>query len=149
MGKHTCTNGFAILTEGEANFHSAILRIMHELEHGDHRKVCRFPFQAQLANELKLVWFLAPTVTLCQQQYHTLRASFPAVSTRLIVGSDNVDCWKTQDIWDKVLKDQRIVVTTHAILSDALFHGFVVMQRLALLIYDEGTKYSLWDCTQL
>jgi hypothetical protein len=32
------------------------------------------------------------------------------------------------------------VVTTHAILSDALFHGFVVMQRLALLIYDEGSN---------
>jgi ERCC4-related helicase len=94
----------------------------------------------QTADQFKLVWFLAPTVTLCQQQHHTLQANFPAVCTRLIVGSDDVECWKTRDIWDDVLRDQRIVVTTHAILSDALFHGFVIMQRLALLIYDEGSN---------
>lgn len=96
----------------------------------------------QIADGVKLVWFLAPTVTLCQQQHRTLQASFPAVSTRLIVGSDNVECWKTKEIWDDVLRDQRIVVTTHAILSDALFHGFVPMPRLALLIYDEGSNIS-------
>ena len=52
------------------------------------------------------------------------------------------ECWKTKEIWDDVLRDQRIVVTTHAILSDALFHGFVPMPRLALLIYDEGSNIS-------
>jgi ERCC4-related helicase len=114
---------------------------MYELEHGDNRKVCHIRSQAlNIANRFKLVWFLAPTVTLCEQQHRKLQESFPAVYSRLIVGSDNVECWKTQDVWDDVLRDQRIVVTTHAILSDALFHGFVVMQRLALLIYDEGMK---------
>lgn len=51
---------------------------------------------------------------------------------------DNVDCWTDQSIWDEVLRDVRVVVSTHAILVDALGHGFVQISRLALLVFDEG-----------
>lgn len=51
---------------------------------------------------------------------------------------DNVDCWTDQSIWDEVLKDVRVVVSTHAVLADALGHGFVQISRLALLVFDEG-----------
>ena len=36
------------------------------------------------------------------------------------------------------MKDVQIVVSTHAVLADALSHGFVGMWKLALLIFDEG-----------
>jgi ERCC4-related helicase len=62
----------------------------------------------------------------------------PAARTRLLIGSDNVDRWSEQRIWDAALKDVQIVVSTHAVLADALSHGFVNISQLALLIFDEG-----------
>jgi len=59
---------------------------------------------------------------------------------RLLSGSDNVDKWTQQSLWDAVLHNVRIVTSTPAILLDALSHGFVQMPRIALLIFDEGTN---------
>lgn len=36
------------------------------------------------------------------------------------------------------MKGVQIVVSTHAVLADALSHGFVKIWKLALLIFDEG-----------
>jgi RecG-like helicase len=85
------------------------------------------------------VWFLAPTVALCTQQYDYLRSFLPAAGTRLLIGADNVDRWSEQRIWDAILKEIQIVVSTHAVLADALSHGFIKMSRLALIVFDEGT----------
>lgn len=49
-----------------------------------------------------------------------------------------MDRWSEQRIWDAVLDQVRIVVSTHAVLADALGHGFVKMAQLVLLIFDEG-----------
>lgn len=84
------------------------------------------------------VWFLAPTVALCEQQFNYIRTYIPAASTRLLLGSDNVDRWSEQHMWDAVLDGVRIVVSTHAVLADALGHGFVGISNLALLVFDEG-----------
>jgi len=65
-------------------------------------------------------------------------SQIPAVRTRLLLGSDNVDRWSRQSTWDAVLSGLHVVVSTHAILSDALSHGFVRMRKLALIIFDEG-----------
>ena len=85
-----------------------------------------------------LVWFLAPTVALCTQKHGVISLQLPAARTRLLIGSDNVDRWSEQRIWDAALKDVQIVVSTHAVLADALSHGFVRISKLALLIFDEG-----------
>lgn len=77
-------------------------------------------------------------MALCQQQYCILSASLPAVHIRLLIGSDNVDRWGEQRIWDILLSNFRIVVSTHAVLADALAHGFVTMDGLGLLVFDEG-----------
>ena len=84
------------------------------------------------------IWFLAPTVDLCAQQHDFISSYLPAIQTRLLVGSDGVDRWSEQRVWDAVLDDIQIVVSTHAVLADALSHGFVKMLDLALLIFDEG-----------
>jgi len=84
------------------------------------------------------IWFLAPTVALCTQQETTINAYLPALTTKLLIGSDNVDRWSEQRIWDAVLSDIQVVISTHAVLLDALTHGFVKMAHLALLIFDEG-----------
>lgn len=86
----------------------------------------------------KLVWFLAPTVVLAEQQHKYLTEQLPAYQSRLICGSDNVEHWSTIAIWNVVLRDMRIVVSTSRILLDALMHGFVRMGRIALLVFDEA-----------
>ena len=58
------------------------------------------------------------------------------------MGSDNVDRWSEQRIWDTVLENVRIVVSTHEVLADALSHGFVRIEELTLLVFDEGTSWN-------
>jgi len=61
----------------------------------------------------------------------------------LLIGSDNVDRWSDQHIWDAVLANIQVIVSTHAVLADALAHGFVKMKQLALLVFDEGKLRSI------
>ena len=39
---------------------------------------------------------------------------------------------------DAILKDVKVVVSPYQVLLDALTHGFVRMERLSLIIFDEG-----------
>ncbi|KAI4290484.1 MAG: hypothetical protein L6R35_000238 [Caloplaca aegaea] len=87
---------------------------------------------------LQLIWFLAPHVELASQQAKVIEAQIPSVQTRLLTGSDGVEYWSKQCIWDTVLNGIRIVVSTHQVLLDALIHGFVQMARLSLMVFDEA-----------
>ncbi|KAJ5600761.1 hypothetical protein N7450_001828 [Penicillium hetheringtonii] len=116
-------NIIVAMDTGSGKTHIAVMRIIAELE--------KCPSH-------KMVWFLAPTVALCFQQYEVLTNHAPKFKTRVLTGLDNVDRWTEQSVWDKVLQDVRIVVSTHAVLSDALNHGFVRMSQLALLVFDEA-----------
>ncbi|KLJ07015.1 hypothetical protein EMPG_17490 [Blastomyces silverae] len=108
---------------GSGKTQVAILRIRHELE------TCAAH---------KLVWFLAPTVALADQQHKNISQQLSAYQTRLLLGSDNVNYWSTKKIWDDILLNIRIVVSTPQVLLDAMTHGFVTMSRVALLVFDEA-----------
>ena len=41
-------------------------------------------------------------------------------------------------MWDDALRNINIVVYTHQVLLDALIHGFVRMNKIALLVFDEA-----------
>jgi RecG-like helicase len=88
------------------------------------------------------VWVLAPTAMLCTQQYDYLRSFLPAARTRLLIGAENVDRWSEQRIWDAMLEEIQIDVSTHALFADALSHTFVKMSRLALIVFDEGIYFK-------
>jgi ERCC4-related helicase len=88
------------------------------------------------------VWFLAPTVALFEQQHKYIQARLPDTSPLLLVGSSNVDYWSKQNIWDAALQNRRIVISTHAVLLDAIQHGFVRLISLALLVFDEGKNLA-------
>ncbi|KAI9675092.1 MAG: Dicer-like protein 2 [Caeruleum heppii] len=118
-------NIIVAMDTGSGKTHIAVLRIATELE--------RCPAD-------KLVWFLAPSVVLCQQQHRVLRDYLPAYQSLLLVGDDGVDHWSEQSIWDAVLRNVRIVVSTPKVLEDALTHAFVLVSRLALLIFDEAHR---------
>lgn len=66
----------------------------------------------------------------------------PNYNVLVLSGQDDVDHWTEQAVWDSVLHNVRIVLSTHQVLYDALAHAFVKMDELALLIFDEG-KHDL------
>ncbi|KAI0853755.1 hypothetical protein F5Y00DRAFT_59495 [Daldinia vernicosa] len=85
-----------------------------------------------------IVWFLTPTVALCEQQARVLRLQIPAVQIKTLVGADGVETWSDVRIWDNYLKNVRIVVSTYQVLLDAVNHAFVRMDRLSLIVFDEA-----------
>lgn len=74
------------------------------------------------------------------QQHRVISSNIPGVISRTLTGLDKVELWTDQVIWDAVLQDVRIVVSTHAVLADALSHGFVNITQIALMIFDEGKR---------
>ncbi|KAF2712143.1 hypothetical protein K504DRAFT_372348 [Pleomassaria siparia CBS 279.74] len=108
-----------------------------------HIALARTAAELETCHPNKLVWFLAPTVTLCEQQFAVFQTALPAYGSILLSGKDDVDHWTDQATWDDVLKNARIVLSTHAILLDALSHGFVKMDKLALIIFDEAHHCTL------
>ena len=116
-------NIIVAMDTGSGKTHIAILRIMEEI----HR------------SPGKLVWFLAPQVALCMQQFEVMKKHLPAVNVKILTGADNVEHWSNQKVWNAFLDGVQVVVSTHAVLADALTHGFVTMAKLALLVFDEGT----------
>jgi hypothetical protein len=80
-------------------------------------------------------------VSLAEQQFEVIRAQIPSVQSRLIRGADNVDAWSTRPgVWDAVLRNTRIVVSTYQILFDAVAHALVPLSALGLIVIDEGTQ---------
>lgn len=59
------------------------------------------------------------------------------MSMKLLTGNDHVDTWSA-DIWETILDDVRVVVSTYQVLLDALCHAFIGIDRLALIVFDEG-----------
>lgn len=110
---------------GSGKTQIAILRIQNEL--------------AQCAAD-KLVWFLTPTVALAEQQHAVISKQLPLYQSRLLLGSDNVDHWSTQEIWNRILLNIRIVVSTPQVLLDAMCHGFIKLSGLSLLVFDEAHR---------
>lgn len=65
----------------------------------------------------------------------------PAYRMQILTGQDNVDKWSEPKVWEAALDQARVVVSTHAVLCDALRHGFVPLASLALLVFDEGKHH--------
>lgn len=89
-----------------------------------------------------MIWFLAPTVSLCLQQYEYIDSQLAAVQVRFLSGADGVDRWSEQSLWDGILKNVKVVVSTYDILREALDHAFVKLESLALIVFDEGMYFS-------
>lgn len=92
-----------------------------------------------------MIWVLAPTVALCIQHNEYFKLTIPSVLIKLLVGADGVDRWTEQRQWDAILKDVGIVVSPYQILLEALTHGFVRMERLSLIVFDEGRNRAYHD----
>ncbi len=80
---------------------------------------------------------------LCLQQLAVLRSEIASVQIKSLTSLDNVDNWSDKATWDDVLDNVSIVVSTYAVLNDALCHAFLEMNLLALLVFDEGGLLSI------
>ncbi|CAO2651114.1 Nn.00g094110.m01.CDS01 [Neocucurbitaria sp. VM-36] len=127
----------------EESLKSNIIVVMDTGSGKTHIAIDRTRAELETCQPDKLVWFLAPTVTLCEQQYEVFRSYLPGYGIQLLCGKDDIDHWTKQSIWDAVLQGVRIVLSTHQVLLDALTHGFVRMSKLALLIFDEAHHCTL------
>ncbi|ESZ96850.1 RNase3 domain-containing protein [Sclerotinia borealis F-4128] len=116
-------NVIVAMDTGSGKTHVAVLRILTELER---------------MGPDKLIWVLAPTVALCIQHAEYFQANITSVLIKLLVGADGVDRWTEQRQWDAILRDVKVVVSPYQILLDALTHGFVCMERLSLIVFDEA-----------
>ncbi|PHH82823.1 hypothetical protein CDD82_4695 [Ophiocordyceps australis] len=115
-------NAIVVMDTGSGKTQVAILRIKHELEK------CKSD---------KIIWFIAPTVSLCAQQFRVIGEQVTWTNMKLLTGSENVDAWSPA-IWNLILSNVGIVVSTPQILCDALSHAYISMDRLALIIFDEA-----------
>ncbi|CAG8328122.1 unnamed protein product [Penicillium nalgiovense] len=87
---------------------------------------------------VSLVWFLCPTIALCEQQVDVLRSHLPYSRPRSFTSKNQVDHWGEKSVWDAALFGVRVAVSTHQVLLDALTHGFTRIDQFSLLVFDEG-----------
>lgn len=87
---------------------------------------------------------MTPSVTLCRQQHNAVQRAIPWTVSKLIVGEDGPERWGSLHNWEEVLKGVDLVFSTFAVLYGALCHGYVRMDQMSLLIFDEG-KASTWS----
>ena len=86
--------------------------------------------QARTAPGEELVWFLAPTAALCTQQYSVIEKQIWDVYIKRLVDADNCHTSTEPRIWNDLLRNVRVVVSTHQILCDAISHAFIRLYRL-------------------
>lgn len=66
---------------------------------------------------------------------------------KYLSGADGVDRWTDENLWNAVLQNVKVVVSTYQILLDALTHSFVKMESLALIVFDEGLLSPYFMCS--
>ncbi|PHH72273.1 hypothetical protein CDD80_4653 [Ophiocordyceps camponoti-rufipedis] len=115
-------NVIVVMDTGSGKTQVAVMRIKIELDNGSPDKI---------------IWFLAPTVSLCEQQYQVISNQIVSVRVKLLTGNDNVETW-SESTWEAALDGTRIIITTYQVLLDALSNAFVSMDQLSLIIFDEA-----------
>lgn len=121
LDKSLKQNVIVAMDTGSGKTQVAVLRIKKELE---------------ICDASKIIWFIAPTVSLCHQQHDVLKLQIPAVPMMTLAGNSNIDAWGP-DIWAILLDTVRIVISTPQVLLDALDHAYLNLGLLALLVFDE------------
>lgn len=86
----------------------------------------------------KVAWFLTPTVLLCEQQQDVIAKALP-VPVGLISGALEPNSWTDRSLWEGIVRDYRVVVSTPQVLLDAMHHGYIsIGADVGLLVFDEA-----------
>ncbi|KAH8694547.1 hypothetical protein BGZ61DRAFT_352039 [Ilyonectria robusta] len=84
----------------------------------------------------KVSFFLVDKVALCFQQFAVLNCNLEHPMTKFF--GDMTGLMKTKEFWDKQFDENMVVVCTAQILLDCLSNGFIRMNQVNLLIFDEA-----------
>ncbi|KAF7550629.1 hypothetical protein G7Z17_g5598 [Cylindrodendrum hubeiense] len=84
----------------------------------------------------KVAFFLVEKVALCFQQFAVLNCNLEHPMTKYF--GDMTGLMKTKAFWDKQFEENMVVVCTAQILLDCLSNGFIKMNQINLLIFDEA-----------
>jgi endoribonuclease Dicer len=121
-------NCIAVLPTGSGKTLISVLLLRHtldqEIQDRNDGKPGRFAFF--LVNGTMLA-FQQASVLSCNLDHKVLR----------VCGADGADNW-SKKTWERHLKDTMVVVCTAAILVDCLGHGFLRLDQISILIFDEA-----------
>ncbi|GAA5800244.1 hypothetical protein HPULCUR_005669 [Helicostylum pulchrum] len=85
--------------------------------------------------ETKLAFFLVERVPLVFQQASVIQANCDLVVEQMC-GEMDVDNW-SEKRWKQIFEESDVCVMTAQIFLDTLYHGFISLERVHLLIFDE------------
>ncbi|CAG8979867.1 hypothetical protein HYALB_00002640 [Hymenoscyphus albidus] len=122
-------NIIAVLDTGSGKTLIAVLLLRHilaqELEDRADGKVKRTSF------------FLVDSVTLVFQQHRVLKNNLNGMPMDMFCGNMGTKLWDREK-WTKILNDNMVIVCTAEVLRHCLGHGFVSMNGINLLVFDEA-----------
>lgn len=79
--------------------------------------------------------FLCNTVVLAKQQAYWI-GRFTALKSAVFTGDMNVDAWG-RDRWVTEFDNNQVVVATCQIVLDVIRHGYIGLEQLNLIVFDE------------
>ncbi|CAO3609869.1 unnamed protein product [Cunninghamella echinulata] len=84
----------------------------------------------------KITFFLVDRVPLVFQQASVIEANGDGVNVKYLCGQMNVDNWSEKQ-WHGIFEEVDVCVVTAQIFLDTLRHGYIHMDRVNLVIFDE------------
>ncbi|EPB86344.1 hypothetical protein HMPREF1544_06883 [Mucor circinelloides 1006PhL] len=127
--KAVSENTIAVLDTGAGKTLIAVILIKHMLAVENEK------MQANKDYKKKVTFFLVDRVHLVFQQASVIRANCDA-RVKELCGDMNVDAWKA-DRWAEIWDTNDICVLTAQIFLDNLQSGFLTLDRVNLMIFDE------------
>ncbi|KAH7146308.1 hypothetical protein EDB81DRAFT_794834 [Dactylonectria macrodidyma] len=121
-------NTIVVLDTGSGKTLIAALLLRHTLEQELEDRVTR--------PQKKVAFFLVEKVALCFQQFAVLSCNLAYPVTKFY--GDATLMMKTKEFWDTQIEENMIIVCTAQILLDCLSNGFIRMNQINLLIFDEA-----------
>jgi endoribonuclease Dicer len=122
-------NTIAVLPTGSGKTLIAVLLLRYILDQEVERRAT--------GNSPKFAFFLVTATTLVCQQFAVLNCNLDHKVEKLY-GSMDASLWEKAS-WTKILDDETmVIVCTAEILYHCLFHAYIKMEEINLLIFDEA-----------
>ncbi|TKX27681.1 dicer-like protein [Elsinoe australis] len=121
-------NTIAVLDTGTGKTLIAVLLLRHIIEQELEDRLQGKPH--------RIAFFLVPAVNLVFQQQAVLKNNLNFEIAR-VYGAMGIDLW-TKDRWDSLFSKHKVIVCTPEVLHLCLAHGFIRMDQINLLIFDEA-----------
>lgn len=83
--------------------------------HLQSRGILRIQKEVERCARDQLIFVIVPAVALVEQWGRVVKEQLPAIPVKTLVGSDDIDRWREQWIWDSVFESSRIIICTYQV----------------------------------